>query len=417
MEIRRIPITRLKPADHNPRKDLKPGDPIYEKIKRSIREFGLCDPLIWNQRTGNLVGGHQRLKILKEMGFEEVEVSVVDLPLEREKLLCVGLNRISGEFDGSKLAEMVDELCKLPAIDITVSGFDLPEIGQILDRYTSDDDDDPNLNAYFDPSKTPITRPGDVVQLGNHRVLCGDSTDRETVKKLMSDDRARLVVTDPPYRSNYIAEQRPTNKRKKPKWTPILNDNLSKSDYAALLERTFRNMREFLAPGSAVYAWNGFANFGQMHDLLATLGFHVASVIVWDKSYPSPSFADYQWQCEFLLYSWLQGNGAHRWFGPPDASNVWKCKRDIPSELRHPSQKPVELTMRVLRNSSLRDDIIYDPYLGSGSALIASERLGRRCYGIELEPSYIDALVTYFIKTFGPQSVVAEVYERYMKGV
>ncbi len=413
MKVKTIPIASINPAPYNPRVDLRPGDPDYEKLKQSIKTFGYVEPLVWNDNTGTLISGHQRHKILSERAVTEVAVSVVDFSLEKEKALNLALNKIIGRWDDAKLANLLDELGKNPEFDLTLSGFDLPEISEILDRNDNVGEDDVDLGEHLDSSKEPITRLGDIVELGKHRIMCGDSTDRSNVEALMAGQKAGMAMTDPPYRTGYRAEQRPTNNRETPKWSPILNDDLSDSEYAVLLEKSFKNMCEFLAPGSAAYIWNGFAHFGHMHDLLASLDFHVSSVIVWEKPNPSPSFSDYSWQCEFLLYGWLRGNGPHRWYGPMMESNVWKCKRDPAVLLRHPSQKPTELAMRALRNSSQRGDIIFDSYLGSGSVLLAADRLGRKCYGIDLEPRYIDSLAAYYIKTHGRESVPPEVFERY----
>ena len=134
MDIRTIPVNRINPAPYNPRQDLKPGDHAYDNLKRSILEFGAVEPLVWNQRTNTLVGGHQRLKVLQELGYEQVEVVVVDLPLEKEKALNLALNKIQGGWDDDKLSRLLEELTALPDFDVSVSGFELPEISELLDR-------------------------------------------------------------------------------------------------------------------------------------------------------------------------------------------------------------------------------------------------------------------------------------------
>jgi len=233
------------------------------------------------------------------------------------------------------------------------------------------------------------------------------------VEALMAGQKAGIVITDPPYLARYSAEQRPTNKRKNPKWKPILNDNLPDAEYAVLLEKAFFNMRQFMLPGACAYIWNGFAQFGRMHDLLTKLDFHVSGIIVWEKPCPAPSFADYQWQSEFCCYCWLKENGAHRWFGSPTETNVWTCRRDSSAMLRHPSQKPIELAMRALRNSSQWKDTVLDMFLGSGSTLIAAERLDRRCFGFELDRRYMDAIIKRYISFVGKNKVSSEICKRY----
>ncbi|HOW59798.1 MAG TPA: DNA modification methylase [Candidatus Omnitrophota bacterium] len=413
--IKRIKISSIKGADYNPRADLQPGDPRYEKIKNFTAKYGDAGVLVWNKRTKTLISGHQRLKIFKELGLTEVYARVVNVSVHDEKIMNIALNQLGGMWIEEMLKPMLVELGQLPEVDLTLTGFDLPDIDSILDKYADDQEIIQEMPESVEPHKEPITRIGEVIALGEHRVMCGDSTDFKSVEALMGGERAGLVLTDPPYCANYSAEQRPTNKRETPRWAPILNDDLSESEYASFLEKSFSNMRQFLAPGAVSYIFNGFAQFGKMYDLLTALDFHVGGVIVWEKPNFSPSFADYQWQCEFLLYSWLNGNGAHRWYGPPDETNIWKISRS--SKISHPTTKPVELAMRALRNSSQRGDVVLDLFLGSGSTLFAAERLKRRCFGLELDARYVDGIATNFIKNFGRESVSPEIFERYGKEV
>ncbi len=177
MHIERIPIDRINPAPYNPRLDLAPGDPEYQKLKRSIDEFGCVEPLVWNQRTGNLVGGHQRLKVLLAQGDTEADVSVVDLPPQREKALNIALNKISGDWDPRKLAELLDELVRLPDFDIELTGFDLPDadalIAEVL-QSSPDKEEDFDVDAALQPDQPAVTQPGDLIELGprrQHRLL------------------------------------------------------------------------------------------------------------------------------------------------------------------------------------------------------------------------------------------------------
>lgn len=415
-QIETIPIKNINPDPRNPRVDLRSGDPEYDKLKASIEAFGCVELLIFNKRTQTLISGHQRLKVLMELGHTEADVVVVDLPLEKEKALNLAMNRIQGRWDEEKLAVLLEEIIKIPDFDFSVSGFDLPDISEILDRKAEVAEDEFDFDSSLESIVEPITKPGDIIQLGNHRIACGDSTDLANVARLMEDQRASLVVTDPPYRANYCAENRPTNKRKKPKWASIANDNLSELEHHSFLKKAFSNMRQFMVPGASAYIWNGFAQFGKMSDLLTALGFHIGSILVWMKPSPSPSFADYQWACEFCCYAWLS-DASHRWFGPPSESNVWQCGRDSANTLCHPSQKPIELAARAMRNSSVCGDIILDPFLGSGSVLIAAESLSRKCYGFEIDPRYVDAIVKRFIAFVGKDKVSPEIRERYFAEV
>jgi len=193
MKIERIPISEINPAPYNPRVDLKPGDADYEKLKTSMETFGYIEPLVWNERTKTLVSGHQRLKILIDQGEEEIEASVVNLPLEQERVLNLALNRISGDWDKEKLAVFLDELSSLPDFDVGITGFDTPEISQILDRYGEQKDaDDFDFDSALESAGEPVTCRGDVIQLGAHRLMCGDATSKEDVKILLGDERVDL---------------------------------------------------------------------------------------------------------------------------------------------------------------------------------------------------------------------------------
>ena len=196
MEIRKIPIEKLNPAAYNPRKDLQPGDPEYEKLKRSMQEFGYVEPIVWNKRTGNIVGGHQRYKVLLDMGMSEVDCVVVDLDETKEKALNLALNKIQGDWDYLKLIDLLQEL-DTGEFDLELTGFDMGEIEDLIAQLHVPEeiveDEVP------EPPKEPITKPGDLWLLGRHRLLCGDATKKEDVERLMDGKKADMVFTDPPY--------------------------------------------------------------------------------------------------------------------------------------------------------------------------------------------------------------------------
>ena len=417
MKIIKIDINQINPAAYNPRKDLKPGDPEYEKLKVSLSEFGYVDPLIWNEATGNLVGGHQRLKILKEQGIQEVEVSVVNLPLEREKALNLALNKIQGAWDNDKLAVLLDELVKIPDFEISLSGFDIPEISKIFDNYlepaVGDSVEDPQAII------EPVTKQGDLILLGPHRILCGDSSVPDDVAKLIADNKVSQIFSDPPYCVNYSAENRPVSIDIKAKpnerWRKILNDNLPQKDYEKWLKQVFQNINPYLAQGAAFYIFNGHRQFGPMHQMLLELGMHVSCVITWAKESFSPGYGDYNQQTEFCLYGWKEDNGAHNWYGPENESTLWQIHREQSCDLEHPTQKPLLLAERAIKNSSKRGDIVLDMFLGSGTTLIAAERLSRVCYGMELDPRYCDVMARRYISFAGADGVSEEIRNKYLR--
>lgn len=417
MEIKKIPITQIDPAPYNPRVDLTPGDPEYQKLEKSISTFGYVEPLVWNKRTKTLVSGHQRLKVLIAQGTKEVEVSVVDLPLAKERALNVALNKIEGRWDEDKLARLLSELSQIPDFDIGLTGFDAPEISDLLDSHMEiSEDDDFDFDACLKSIKRPVTKPGDLISVGNHRILCGDSSNPEHIKFLLGKNKVNLLHTDPPYNVNYYGGNRPHTKAR-PKnsrqWERIYSDNLSQADYEKWLRTIFTNIIPFLAKGAPIYCWNGFRQFGQMCDMLGGLDFHVAAVITWAKPNFAISYADYNNQVEFCLYGWKKDNGSHIWFGSNNESTLWQISRDPTAAYIHPTQKPIALAQRAIRNSSKRGDLVLDCFLGSGSTLIAAETLQRRCFGLEIDPRYCDAIVKRYIAFVGEDNVSHKIKSKY----
>lgn len=421
MQIEKVQIKDINPVVWNPRVDLRPGDPDYEMLKKSISTFGLVEPLIWNRRTGNLIGGHQRLKILIEQGAVEAEVSVVDLSPDMEKALNVALNKIcGGGWDEHKLADLLTELGEVPDFDVSVTGFDSPEISEILDRVEEDAKEDGfDLENELAKAGKAVTQKGDLIVLGRHRLLCGDSSNPEDVGRLISDAKVDLIFSDPPYNVNYYGGNKPsaaTRPKDSRMWERIYNDNLSQEEYEAWFKRVLDNAAAHLASGAPFYLFNGSAQFGPMHHMLTGMGFHVSCVITWAKENFTICYGGgYNQQTEFCLYGWKEDNGAHLWYGPTNESTLWQIKRDSTRSYLHPTQKPIALAQRAIKNSSKRGDVVLDMFLGSGSTLIAAEGLDRVCCGLELDPCYCDAIVRRYIAYVGKDKVAPELAAKYLE--
>jgi DNA modification methylase len=355
-------------------------------------------------------------------GLKEVEVSVVDLPIEKEKALNIALNKIQGDWDEHKLALLLDDLIKVPDFDIGLTGFETEEISDLLDRALNPDtsgakEEDFNVDDALDREHPAITQPGELIELGNHRLLCGDSSKPSALRKLISNNKVHLFFTDPPYNVDYYGGNRPQPEKARPKqsrqWKKIYSDNLNQDQYIKWLGTILKNATSFLTTGAPVYIWNGHRQFGPMHQLLGTIGIKVSCVITWAKESFAIGFGDYNQQTEFCLYGWLEDNGAHRWYGPANESTLWQIHRDPTKEYQHPTQKPLELAARAMRNSSLRGQIVLDTFLGSGTTLIAAEKLSRRCFGIEIDAHYCDVIVRRWMAFVGVDNAPKPIVEKY----
>nr|WP_207714569.1 site-specific DNA-methyltransferase [Clostridium butyricum] len=396
VDIQKITVDKLNPAKYNPRKDLRKGDPEYEKLKRSIETFGYVEPVIWNKRTGHIVGGHQRFKILKEQGATEVDCVVVDMDEAEEKALNVALNKVSGDWDMPKLTELLEDLDK-SMFDVSLTGFDAAEIEDLFSKVHDKDvnDDDFDADKVLEDIKEPISKSGDIWVLGKHRLICGDSTKLSDVEKLMDGKKANLCVTDPPYNVNYSAGKE--NER------VIKNDHMEDSKFYEFLLAAYKNVIAVLDDGAGAYIFHADTEGLNFRKAFKDAGFHLANVCIWVKQSLVLGRSDYQWQHEPVLYGW-KPTGKHRWYADRKQTTVWNFDRPTKSP-DHPTMKPVPLMAYPIQNSSMTNCIIYEPFAGSGSTLIACEQTGRICYAVELDEKYCDVIVKRYIEAAGEDGV------------
>lgn len=390
MEIVRMPVDKLIPAPYNPRRDLRPGDPEYEALLRSITEFGLVEPLIWNRRTGRLVGGHQRLRVLRDLGVREVEVSVVDLDEQRERLLNVALNRIQGEWDEDRLRGLLAELEEAGA-DLSLTGFTEAEIDDLLAELEPAEEEtqgNTDPDAVPEPPKEAVTRPGDLWILGRHRLLCGDATNPEDVRRLLGEDRPLLMVTDPPYGVEYD-----------PTWRAPLG--VARTGKVPNDDRVDWYEAWALFPGDVAYVWHAGRFASTVQASLERAGFEIRAQIIWAKPRFAISRGHYNWQHEPCWYAVRRGAQAW-WIGGQSESTLWQIQLfDGDDQKIHGTQKPLECMMRPIRNHS---GDVYDPFVGTGTTIIAAEILGRRCYAMEIDPVYCDVAVRRWEEFTGRQA-------------
>ena len=387
--IEQVAISDLHPDPSNPRRI---SDAELDTLTRSILKFGFIDPIIARREDKLVIGGNQRLLAARRLGYETVPVVFLDISIEQAKLLNISLNKISGSWDQELLARLIKELETAPDIDLTLSGFQDDEIKKLLKsleaREKRDQLENFDVEAALESAQSaPVAKRGELWALGEHRLGCGDSTGPEDVKRLMNGVRAALCITDPPYGvdlGNHGGARRGARKR------TIANDALPPQEWEAFVRAWAKQLLENV--DGAMYIFMSTKEWPTVSRVLAELGGHWSDTIIWAKDRFVLGRADYQRAYEPLWYGWREG-AKHHWNGDRDQGNVWTIPRPSESDL-HPTTKPLPLLERAIENSSRVGDVVLDLFLGSGSTLIASERTGRVCYGMELEPWFCDVAIS-----------------------
>lgn len=393
MEIKELPLKELKPAAYNPRKKLKKGDKEYEKIKQSLLKFGYVDPIIVNKNM-TVIGGHQRLTVLKDLDYETAKCVIVDLPKEDEKALNIALNKITGQWDEALLAELLVDLQESD-FNLDLTGFEPPEIDDILSNVHDKELSEDEFDVEEELKKPTLSRHGDIWQLGKHRVICGDSTKAETYKQLLDDRKANLVVTDPPY--NVDVEETAGK---------ILNDNMSDGDFYQFLLSMFTQVENHMEDDASIYVFHADTEGLNFRKAFKDASFYLSGCCIWKKNSLVLGRSPYQWQHEPCLYGWKK-KGKHQWFSDRKQTTIWEYDRPKSSK-DHPTMKPIQLMAYPIQNSSMRGTIVLDPFLGSGSTLIAADQTGRVCYGIELDEKFVDVIVKRYIEVTGDTEVTVQ---------
>lgn len=419
-------IDDLNPAEYNPRKRLQPGDEEYERLKTSIETFGYVDPIIINA-DGTVIGGHQRLFVLRDLGYSEADVAVVDLSKADEKALNIALNKISGEWDEEKLAEIFAEL-DAEGYDLSLTGFGEDELAGLLSGTDADfvdmdkaDEDVP------EPADEPYSRPGDIWHLGNHRLVCGDSTNRATYDRLLAGESVQLVVTDPPYNVDYEGSA-----------GKIMNDSMDSASFRAFLNDMYSAVADVSDPGAGAYIFHADGEGVAFREEFERAGFLLKQCLVWVKNSFVLGRQDYQWRHEPILYGWKDG-AAHYFTdkrnlatvidesGRPNPENMsredleelvslmYDAVEDEPTSViycdkplrnaEHPTMKPTRLIAKLIENSSKVGWLVLDPFGGSGSTLIAAEATGRKARLIELDPKFCDVIVKRYATVTGKNDI------------
>lgn len=390
--VHQVPLDRLHPADWNPRTI---SDERFQNLCRSIEsdpEFLWRRPIL-AQADGAIYAGNMRYRAAQHLGMTTIPAVIEDVSDQLAKERALRDNAQWGDWEGDELAALLDRL-RAEGSDLDLLGFDERELQQLLDRL------DPPVLA--DPDEVPplpdepVTQPGDLWLLGDHRVACGDATDPQALATLMDGALASCVWTDPPYGVEYVGG---TEKK-----LTIKNDNADGLD--ALLAGAFAAIDPVLADGAAIYIAHptGPLSMTFMSNFVAR-GWRFHQSLVWVKDSLVPGHSDYQMRHEGVLFGYKpaqgrRGRGARGWYGDNSATSVFEVPRPKASP-DHPTSKPVALVAAMIKNSSRSGEVILDPFLGSGSTLIAAEQLGRRCFGLELDPRYTDVAVRRWERVTG----------------
>jgi DNA modification methylase len=384
--IENWPIDRLVPYALNARQH---SEKQVGQIAASMREFGFTNPILVDKSAG-IIAGHARLAAARKLGFAEVPVIVLDHLTELQKRAYILVDNKLAE-NATWDEEMLNiELQALAAeqFDLSLTGFSDAELDDLLaeiDSKTLADDD-----AVPDVEPSAIARTGDLWVLGEHRVMCGDALDRNTYERLLEGGCADMVFTDPPYNVAYQS-----------RLGSIANDNLG-AGFGEFLSEACRNLLAYSRGG--IYICMSSSEIGTLQTAFTGAGGHWSTFVIWEKHTFTLGRSDYQRQYEPMLYGWKSG-GPHYWCGDRDQSDVWHIPKPSVNDL-HPTMKPVELVARAIRNSSRRGDTILDAFGGSGSTLIAAEKLGRKARLIELEARYVDVIVRRWQEFTGKHAVL-----------
>ncbi len=391
----------LKSCPGNPRRH---SEKQIKQVARSIKTFGFSVPVL-TDGDGKILAGHCRVQAALKLGMQEIPtISIAYLTAEQAKAFMIADNRLSelSNWDDNLLAGMLRDLSEIE-LDFNIEniGFTLDDIELRIElaNTTQADVPDPDDQLPPAPEHPVVSKLGDVWLLGEHRLLHGDATKLSDIETLMAGKRATMTFTDPPYGVDYANSAKD---KIRGKHRPILNDNLGDA-FGNFLDAACANILSVTDGG--IYICMSSSALHTLQGAFAKAGGHWSTFIIWAKQTFTLGRADYQRQYEPILYGWREGTERH-WCGARDQGDVWSINKPVKNDL-HPTMKPVALVMRAIRNSSQRKDIIFDPFLGSGSSLIAAERTGRVCFGVELDGRHVDTAICRWQRHTGDQAIHA----------
>ena len=383
-DMQLVPIGKLVPYANNARTH---SPEQVTKLRSSLREFGFINPVIIDRDYG-IIAGHGRVLAAKAEGIADVPCVFVDhLTAAQKKAYILADNRYA--MDAGWDEEMLRvEIDALQGMDFTLDLTGLDE-AEIADLFAVDDgeakEDDFDVDAELE--KPCISQAGDIWHLGKHRVICGDSTLPETYQRLLGDEKVNLVCTDPPY---FVALESSSGK--------IKNDDLSDKDGYDFLLKTYRCLHDAMAKDASIYSFYATAKTRLVFDAFEDAGFKVGAGLVWKKDRLVLTRTDWKYVHEPIVWGWRK-DGKHKWYGDQKQTSVFEFARIKNSKkdgCGHPSSKPVPLIAYLVRQCTQTNSLVLDAFLGSASTLIACDHLGRICYGVELEPKFVDVAVARY---------------------
>lgn len=401
LTVKRVPLDALHLDPSNAREH---GPENLEAIVSSLKRFGQAEPLVVQRSTGRVIGGNGRLMAMKKLGWTDCDVVELDVDDLTATALGIALNRTGdlATWDEASLAKLLEELRAEDALDGV--GYSESDIDDLLAELEGDVDveiDDPGPGA---PPEKPVSRPGDLWLLGDHRLLCGDSTKVEDVDCVMNGDRAKLVATDPPYLVDYTGE-RPNDSGKD--WSATYRE-IDIKDADEFFRAVFENVVRVVAPKAALYCWHAHKRTGVLQRIWEELGILDHQQIIWVK--PTAVFGRvyFHFRHEPCMMGWVKGSQPDH-DGKHEHDSVWEVDWDGKARVvgnEHPTEKPVELFARPMRKHTKPGDICFEPFSGSGSQIIAAQRTGRRCRAIEISPAFVDVAIRRWEGATGKKAIL-----------
>jgi len=416
-----VETEKLVPNPKNPNHHPKSQIDLLAKI---IKGQGFRNPIVVSNRSGFVIKGHGRLDAAKALAMETVPVDFQDYETEAAEYAdMIADNRIAelSETDDEELKALLKELDG--KIDLDLTGFDASELEKLLPP-----EDGLNDSPVPEPPDEAITQKGDIYILGNHRLMCGDSSSPEDLDRLLDGARIQLCNTDPPYNvkveprsatavaagmssfgtpdkrfhhqamdvANGVIDPKNSLPKMRAKDRPLANDFVSDEDFDKMLRAWFGNIARVLEPGRAFYIWGGYANLGNYPSALKESELYFSQGVIWDKQHPVLTRKDFMGAFEIAFYGWREG-AAHQFYGPNNATDLWHIKKVNPQNMVHLTEKPVELAVRAMTYSSKPGENVLDLFGGSGSTLIGAEQAGRKAFLMELDTLYSDVIVQRWI--------------------